>query len=65
MRKKSTTQEAILKAFDQSKVISEACRIAGVSTSCFYFHFYKNPKFRRQVLEKRREHLAERIAEAG
>ncbi len=62
MKKEEKTKPRLLKAFDQSKVIAEACRIAGVTPSAFWFHYYKDTEFRRQVLEKRREHLAKRIA---
>jgi AcrR family transcriptional regulator len=63
MKKESNTKNKLLSAFDQSKVIAEACRIAGVTPSAFYFHFYKDKEFRREVLERRAEQIAERIAE--
>jgi AcrR family transcriptional regulator len=63
MKKKSDTKKELLAAFNQSKIIAEACRIAGVTPSGFYFHFYKDEDFRREVLEKRAENLAERISE--
>jgi AcrR family transcriptional regulator len=63
MRKQSDTKKELLAAFGQSGVIAEACRIAGVTPSTFYFHYYKNAAFRREVLEKRAEQIAERIAE--
>jgi AcrR family transcriptional regulator len=63
MKKESDTKKLLLAAFDQSKVVAEVCRIAGVTPSAFYFHFYKDATFRREVLEKRAERLAERIAE--
>jgi hypothetical protein len=59
------TKKKLLAAFDQTKVIAEACRIAGVTPSAYYFNFYKDKEFRRVVLEKRAEQLAEQIAEAG
>ncbi len=62
MRKKNDTKQKIIDAFDQSKIVADACRIAGVSPSAFYFHYYKDADFKRRVLEKRREHLAEQIA---
>jgi hypothetical protein len=62
MKKEENTKSALLKGFGKSKVIAEACRIAGVTPSAFWFHYYKDTDFRRQVLEKRREHLTERIA---
>jgi AcrR family transcriptional regulator len=63
MKKENTTKSELLRALNQSKVIAEACRIAGVTPSAFYFHFYKDAGFRREVLEKRAEQLAERISE--
>jgi hypothetical protein len=63
MKKKSDTKKLLLAAFNRSKIIAEACRIAGVTPSAYYFHLYKDAKFRREVLEKRAEQLAERIAE--
>jgi hypothetical protein len=63
MRKKPDTKKELLAAFDRSKVVAVACRIVGVSPSAYYFHFYKDRDFRREVLEKRAKTLAERIAE--
>jgi hypothetical protein len=65
MKKESNTQKKLLAAFKQSDVIAEACRIAGVTPSAYYFHFYKSREFRREVLEKRAEQLAERITETA
>ncbi len=64
MKKQTNKKEALLDAFDKSenKKAAEACRIAGVAKSTYYFHAYKDPEFRRQVLEKQREHLSDRIA---
>ncbi len=64
MKKETNKKAALLDAFDKSetKKPSEVCRIAGVALSTFYFHQYKDPVFRRQVLEKQREHLSDRIA---
>jgi ACT domain-containing protein len=64
MKQEKNKKSALLNAFDKSetKQASEACRIAGVALSTFYFHQYKDPVFRRQVLEKQREHLSDRIA---
>jgi hypothetical protein len=64
MKKETNQKEALLNAFDLSKNkgASEACRIAGVALSTFHFHNYKDAAFRRQVLEKKLEHLKERIA---
>jgi hypothetical protein len=65
MKKEEETKPALLKAFDQSErnSVAEVCRIAGVTPSAFYFHFYKDSEFRRQVFEKRRERLTEIIAD--
>jgi ACT domain-containing protein len=64
MKKQTNKKEALLDAFDQSetKQAAEACRIAGVAKSTYYFHAYKDPVFRRQVLEKQLKHLEGRIA---
>jgi hypothetical protein len=64
MKKEKNQKQALLDAFDLSKNkgASEACRIAGVALSTFHFHNYKDATFRRQVLEKKLEHLKERIA---
>jgi hypothetical protein len=63
MKKENNTKAKLLSAFDKSpnKKRAEACRLAGVSLSGFYFHFYKDENFRRQILEKQMEHLAGRI----
>ena len=62
--KEKNKKPALLDAFDQSqtKKAPEACKIAGVSLSVYYFHFYKDENFRRQILEKKLKHLSERIA---
>jgi hypothetical protein len=59
MKKINTTKSDLLKAFDQSEkqTIANACRIADVVPSTFYYHLYKDSDFRRQVLEKRLEYL--------
>jgi ACT domain-containing protein len=64
MKKENTTKANLLNAFDLSKnkQVAEACRIAGVSVSTYFFHFYKDEIFRRSVLEKQRDHLSDRIA---
>jgi TnpA family transposase len=66
MKKENTTKAALLDGFDKSenKKNVEACRIAGVSVSGFFFHYYKDEIFRRQVLEKKLKHLSDRIANA-
>jgi AcrR family transcriptional regulator len=65
MKKESNTKKELLAAFNRSKVVAEACRTAGVTPSAFYFHFYKDKEFRREVLEKRAEQLAARITETA
>jgi AcrR family transcriptional regulator len=65
MKKENNTKKDLLNAFLRTKVVAEACRIAGVTPSAFYFHFYKDKDFRREVLEKRAEQLAERITETA
>ncbi len=65
MKKESHTKKELSAAFNQTKVIAEACRIAGVTPSAFYFHFYKDKDFRREVLERRAEQIAVRIAETA
>ena len=64
MKKDEPTKQALLKAFDQSetKSIAEVCRIVGVTPSAFYFHFYKDSDFRREVIKRRQERLADIIA---
>jgi hypothetical protein len=61
---KTDTKKEILNAFDLSKKkqISEVCRMVGIASSTFYFHFYKDSDFRRQILQKQQEHLAAKIA---
>lgn len=63
MEKKLTTKQLILQAFDksESKAVRAVCRTANVSPSAFYFHYYKDPEFRRQFLEKQRDQLNEQI----
>ncbi len=65
MKKESNTKKELLAAFIKTKVVAEACRIAGVTPSAYYFHFYKDKEFRRAVLETRAEQLAERITETA
>jgi hypothetical protein len=61
--KRENTKTELLKAFDQSekKSAADVCRIVGIVQSTYYFHLYKDPEFRRQVLEKKREYLTEKI----
>lgn len=63
MKRKKSTKSELLKAFDKSerKQIVEVCRIVGVTPGTFYFHYYKDADFRREVMEKQREHLAKKI----
>jgi AcrR family transcriptional regulator len=62
--KKNTTKSELLEAFNKSekKTIADVCRIAGVTPSTFYFHVYKCGDFRRQIIEKRLEFLAAKLA---
>jgi len=64
MKEKKSTKSAFIRAFNESesKAISDLCRIVGVSRFTFYYHFRKDADFRRQVLEKQRENLTEKIA---
>jgi hypothetical protein len=66
MEKEKNKKAALLAAFDQSetKKAPEACKIAGASLSVYYFHIYRDPLFRQEVLKKQLEHLAGRIANA-
>jgi hypothetical protein len=59
MEKEKNKKRALLEAFDQSttKKAPEACQIAGASLSVFYFHLYRDPEFRRQVMEKQAKHI--------
>jgi AcrR family transcriptional regulator len=61
--KKETTKDVLLNAFDKSekKTIADVVRIAGVTPSTFYFHYYKDVEFRKNVMEKQREHLNAKI----
>ena len=61
--KRENTKDALLTAFDESekKTITDVARIVGVSVQTFYFHYYKDAEFRKQFLEKQREHLNARI----
>jgi hypothetical protein len=64
MKKIKNKKAALLDAFDksQTKKLPEVCKIAGASMSIYYFHFYKDAKFRNAILEKKLKHLEERIA---
>jgi len=63
MKTEKNKKQALLDAFDKSstKQATDACRIAGVALSTFYFHCYRDPEFRKQVLVKQSEHLLRRI----
>jgi ACT domain-containing protein len=67
MKAEKNKKQALLDAFDQSKTKrpTEACKIAGVVLSTFYWHQYKDPVFRQKVLGKQRDHLTARIASAA
>ncbi len=58
-KNKETTKSELLAAFDkpEAKSIVAACRIAGVTRAAFYFHFYKDETFRRQIITKKAERL--------
>ncbi len=58
-KNKETTKTELLAAFDKSqkKSIVDACRIAGITRGTFYFHFYKDEGFRKQILTKKAERL--------
>ncbi len=64
MKPEKNKKRALLEAFDKSetKKAADACRIAGVALSTFYWHQYKDANFRLKVLEKQRDHLSARIA---
>jgi AcrR family transcriptional regulator len=64
MKRKNDTKTELLSAFDKSEkqTIGDVCRIVGVTPSTFYFHFYKNADFRRQVVEKKMNFLAAKLA---
>jgi TnpA family transposase len=63
MERGNTTKTALLNAIDSSekKQVTDICRLAGIAPSTYWFHFYKDGDFRRQVLEKKREYLTEKI----
>jgi hypothetical protein len=67
MKKINTTKSDLINAFDQSekKQLTDVCRIAGVALSSYYFHLYKDADFRRQVIEKKMEILAAKLADNG
>jgi hypothetical protein len=64
MKNGTDTKQALVDAFGKSKTqsIGDVCRIAGIVPSTYYFHQYKDADFRRQVLEKRVEFLAAKLA---
>jgi TnpA family transposase len=64
METKNTTKSELIKAFDKSekKTAVDVCRIVGITPSSFYFHWYKDENFRRQVIEKKMEFLATKLA---
>jgi hypothetical protein len=67
MKRGNDTKAALLDAFDSSekKKITGVCRLAGTTPSTFYFHFYKDGEFRREVLKKRVEYLTATINDRG
>jgi hypothetical protein len=64
MKPEKNKKQALLDAFDQSetKRAPDACRIAGVALSTFYFHTYRDPEFRQKVLKKQAEHVLRSVA---
>jgi hypothetical protein len=65
MKRGTNTKQALLNAFEKSETqaIGDVCRIAKIAPSTYYFHTYKDSDFRRQVMQKRMEFLAEKINE--
>jgi hypothetical protein len=63
MKRGTNTKTALLNAFEKSETqtIGDVCRIAEITPSTYYFHQYKDSDFRRQVMQKRLEFLAEKI----
>ncbi len=59
-----STKQYHLEAFDKSKTksISDVCRITGFTRGTYYFHFYKDAEFRKQVFIKQQEKLTSAIA---
>jgi hypothetical protein len=67
MQQGNTTKAKLLSAFDLSEkkqplVLTDVCKLAGVSVSAYFFHFYKDKVFRDAVLEKKLKHLSDKIA---
>ncbi len=64
MKNGANTKTALLNAFDESETqtIGDVCRIADTTPSTYYFHQYKDHDFRRQVIEKKMNFLAEKLA---
>jgi TnpA family transposase len=67
MKQGNTTKAKLLSAFDlaekmQPLALSEICKLAGVSVSAYFFHFYKDKVFRDAVLEKKLKNLSDKIA---
>ena len=60
----TNTKLALLNAFDKSETqtIGDVCRIAEITPSTYYFHQYKDSDFRRQVIEKKMNFLAAKLA---
>jgi hypothetical protein len=66
MKKGNDTKSALLNAFDvsETQTIGDVCRIAEIAPSTYYFHQYKDIDFRRQVIEKKMNFLAKKLAKA-
>jgi hypothetical protein len=64
MKKETNKKQALLEAFDKSKTkkVAEACRLANVAKSSFYFHCNRDESFRQAVLKKQLKHMEGRIA---
>ncbi len=64
MKNQTDTKAVLMDAFDRSekKSVVDVCRIAGISPSSYWFHYYKDAPFRRLVLEKKMEILAAKLA---
>jgi LPS sulfotransferase NodH len=64
MKTEKNKKQALLEAFDKSetKRPTEACRIAGVVLSTYYFHTYRDPTFRQAVLKIQAEHTLRNLA---
>lgn len=62
--KEESTKAKLIEAFNKSESMSvtETCRIANVTRGTYYFHFYKDADFRREMLTRQQHRMAEKIA---